>query len=491
MHFGMGSARFEVLLGPLLALECTRLQIQPLLEQAWIRLQALRESVVDVRAQITDAGIAGKVQQVQAELMDPATTSLVSVNQTLEEAFQAACDDANATLDAASIRAAQSSVAAISFDFSQATVLAQEAARLAVENDEARWVYRVQQAEFLLDQGREFNDAQALEALRELCAQTLLPVAAANRDAADHAWAYDTLGQALGMLGRSQSFTGTLDESVQAFEAALKLRDQSQQPYDWAATQNHIGNAIGSLGQRQHDLELLDRSVVAFEAALEIPVSNTAPEGRASAQSNLAAVLQTIGQQRKDAATLERAIAAYKSALSIWTPDRKPLFWAATQSNMGAALRVLGAMREDAALLEQSVAVYRAALTARTRERMPEEWARTQNDLGAALQALAELTDDAFLFGQAIAAYRDALREVSVDGEPMTWAMRTANLGVARRKLAEYRLDIDLSRRAIADIRMALDVFRGASHAELTSLGLEQLAIAMEVNAELEADIQD
>ena len=69
----------------------------------------------------------------------------------------------------------------------------------------------------------------------------------------------------------------------------------------------------------------------------------------------------------------------------------------------------------------------------------------------------------------------------------MTWAMTLANLGVARRKLAERNQDATIARRAAADIDASLDVFRGASHARLTELGLEQLAIAHELAAELES----
>jgi len=490
VHFGVSADRFEILLGPLLALGCARQQIQPLLEQAWSRLQLLRERLIDVRAGLSELASA-QLERAEASLNTPSETSLDAVANSLDSAFDVCTSSSASDEDAASLRALQGLAAAVAFDFCRAATLSGEAATMAQADAEASWHYRVQQAEFLLDQGRERNDVESLQALTRLCESTLLPMASANRAQAERAWVHDCLGQALGILGRQQSGTAALDQAVNAFEAALELRDRDRRPYDWAATQNHLGNAMGSLGQRQQSLELLERSAAAFEAALEVPVSNAAPEGRASAQSNLAAVLQTLGQQKKDAELLERAVAAYKSALSTWTSDRKPLFWAATQANLGSALRLLGGVREDSGALEQSVAAYRAALSARTRERMPHEWALSQNDLGAALQALGELTGDVLTFGRSIAAYRDALKELTREGEPMTWAMTTANLGVARRKLAEDTDDVDVSRRAVADIQSALEVFRGASHARMTELGLEQLAIAMEVNAELESAAQD
>ena len=486
VHFGEDAGRFEILIRPLLAFECSRLQIQPLLEQGWGRLHTLREQLADLRSAVPEPEIVKYLTQAYDAVKASSAGSIVTVVKSLESALNVCAGGSYSNDLAASLRGLQALAVAASFEFSHAATLSGEAATLAHTDAQAHWRYTRQQAEYLLDQGRESNDVEALQALERLCEDKLAPLALASGCSAESAWVSDCLGQVLGLLGRQRSGTATLDRSVEAFEDALSRRDRERSPYDWAATQNHLGNAIGSLGQRQQDLSLLERSTAAFEAALEIPVSNAEPESRASAQSNLAAVLQTLGQQKRDAALLERAVMAYKSALSTWTPERKPLFWAATQANLGSALRLLGELRDDAGTLEQSVVAYRAALTARTRERMPHEWALSQNDLGAALQALAERTADALNFGRCIAAYREALKEFTREGEPMTWAMAMANLGVARRKLAEYNGDVDVSRRAVADIQSALEVLRGASHPRLSELALEQLAIAMEVNAELE-----
>ena len=110
----------------------------------------------------------------------------------------------------------------------------------------------------------------------------------------------------------------------------------------------------------------------------------------------------------------------------------------------------------------------------------------TQNNLGAALQALGERTEDEITFGKAVSAYRETVKELSADGEPMSWAMAMANLGVARRKLAERSGDIDIAKRAADDIKAAIDIFRGASHAQLTQLGEEQLSLARQVKAAIE-----
>ena len=157
-------------------------------------------------------------------------------------------------------------------------------------------------------------------------------------------------------------------------------------------------------------------------------------------------------------------------------------------NNLGTALRLLGEHRQGPRTLEQSVAAYNAALSIRTRDRVPNDWAMTQNNLGAALQVLGERIDDPVILGKSVAAYRETIKEWSKEKEPMSWAMTLANLGVARRNLAQRNHDIDISRRASADLKMAVDVFRGASHAQLTELGEEQLALSRKLTASLMAE---
>ena len=155
--------------------------------------------------------------------------------------------------------------------------------------------------------------------------------------------------------------------------------------------------------------------------------------------------------------------------------------------NLGTALRLLGEQRKGPRTLEQSVAAYNAALSVRSRERLPHYWALTQNNLGATLQVLGARTDDPVALGKSVAAFRETLKQWTREHQPMSWAMTMANLGVARRKLAERSADVEISRRATKDIKSAVDVFRGASHAQLTELGEEQLAIARKLTTALEA----
>lgn len=484
-HLGADTADLEYLLSQLLAHEVTRHQIQPLLEQGWMRLQALRERIGELQVQFSDLEITGLIEQANNALA--ARAPLTVVEERLERAFQICCDKTALSASAAGLRAPQALAVALSMDFRRAATFSDQAAELAQANPEARWQYRVQQVEFLREQGREFRDIEALQSAERLCLDTLLPMAPADSLPDERAWVQDYLGNTLGILGRQHRGTRMLERAIEAFEEALPLWGHERRPQDWAATQNNLGNAIGVLGQRQQDQDMLAQSIAAFEAALEVQTQDTMPQAWASTHSNLAAVLQTVGQQKKDSKMLKRAVDGYKAALTVWTRERKPLVWALTMRNLGSALRLLGNLRKGPRTLEQSVAAYNAALSVQTRDRLPHDWAMTQNDLGAALQAVGERSDDVLALGRAVAAYREALKEITRENGPMTWAMSIANLGVARRKLAERNYDATIAEQAAADIKMAVDVFRGASHAKLTELGEEQLSLARKLATSLKS----
>jgi len=484
---GAGEDDLEALLEPLLTLRWPRSRVQPLLEQAWSRLQALRQRIAELLEHCSEPAVAQPLEHARRALAADGPPCVARAEESLAAAFDACRVRRAPDHAAARLRAAHALAIAVGMDFRRAADLSEEAARLAAADPDGGWQHRVQQAELLLDHGREAADVESLRALERLCEDVLLPMAPARTRAGERAWVYDRLGQARGILGGQQRGIDTLRRAVVAFEQALELRSREGSPFDLAATRNHLGNALGALGQRTQDLELLRRSIATFEAALEVPRSNAAPDPRASVQHNLAAVLQTLARLTRDDAMLERAAGCARAALAVWTAQRRPLDWAAAMSSLGATLRMLGELRADSHLLERSVATYRAALSVRTRERMPHEWATTHNDLGAALQALGARTGDALILGRAIAAFREAMKEISREREPMTWAMTMANLGVARRELAERSRDAAIARRAAADIAAAVDVFRDASHPKLSQLGLEQLAIAREVSAMLDA----
>lgn len=486
-HLGAATSDLLQLLSLISARNASRQQTQGLLESACARLQTLRSDIAELVSLAQGTDIESEIDQASSALQTGDGFSLDDADAACEKAYRFCLEAPGQNEIAVRIRAAQALIAATGLDFRHAAALFAEAASTADIEPGLQWHYLHHQALALEDLGREFIDSEALQAAIELYEQTILPLTPAQEQPAERAKILDSLGNVLGILGQRQRGTRTLEQAISAFQDALTLCQREQMPSAWASTQNNLGNALGILGQRQHEESLLEQSIAAFECALEVRTSEETPEAWATTQNNLGAVLQSLGQQRKDGKMLKRAVDAYKALLTVWTRERLPLAWSTAMDNLGTALRLLGEQRKGPRTLEQSVAAYNAALSVRSRERLPHYWALTQNNLGATLQVLGERTDDPVALGKSVAAFRETLKQWTREHEPMSWAMTMANLGVARRKLAERSADVEISRRATKDIKSAVDVFRGASHAQLTELGEEQLAIARKLTTALEA----
>ena len=477
-------------LGPLLACITARgvrpVRASGLLEAGYLRLRSLRDRLADLSGDsargdgVPDAaGALGDILEA-GRAISPA--ELVSRLGDMERAAASADPAVRATvLECRALAAAsgQDHLAAADFCRRAADMPGLSAAR--------QWQLVQLQAALLGDHGREFDDDAALKDSIELLRTRALPLAEACGCPEYRAGSLESLGGVLGTAGQRRTGTRYLEDAVDAFREALELRDPESAPAEWAAAQNGLGNALGSLGQRQGDDGLLNQAVEAFGQALSLRSEEQTPRDWASTMNNLAAVLQSLGRKNRDPKVLKRAVAAYKDVLRVWTRGRAPLDWAAAMDNLGSALRALGEHRRGPRTLEQAVAAYRSALSERPRDRLPGEWALTHNNLGAALQRLAQREEDPDIMQQAAEAYENTLMEWTREKAPMTWAMAQANLGVALRELAAMTGDIETADRAVAEIGAAVDVFRGASHAQYTELGEEQLSHARRLLAELVA----
>ena len=193
---------------------------------------------------------------------------------------------------------------------------------------------------------------------------------------------YMALGNALQTLGERESGSQQLEESVEAFRNAAKLRKQEGEWLPWAAAQSNLGVTLASLGERE------------------------------------------VGSQR-----LEDALEAYRNALTVFTEEREPLDWARTQNNFGVALQTLGERETVAGRLNEAVEAFRKALIVRARGTLSLDWATTQNNLGNALESLGERETGTRRLEDAEKAFRKALLVFTEDYVPLDWAMTQNNLG--------------------------------------------------------------
>ncbi|HQU16293.1 MAG: tetratricopeptide repeat protein [Gammaproteobacteria bacterium] len=476
----------ERLLGPIHAMQVSQLQVSGLLKQAWLRLEALRESHADVSGPASEhPDIARLLERAFAWLQPDETFSLDDANAAFEQAYRG-CLEIGAAADlVAAICAGQAQIAAVKLDYRQAASLYAEAATTAGLSVPLQWRYQTQHALVLADLGRELIDDAALEEAIDLYETRVLALAPRVQRPDDWAATQHHLGDALGALGQRQRGTWMLEKAIETLECALSERSRGRVPLDWAATQNSLGNTLGILAQRHADTEMLEKSAAAFQSALEERTRDRSPHDWAVTQNNLGAALLALGQRKKDKTVLKQASEAYKNVLQVWTRERMPLEWAVTMNNLGTALRMLGEHRKGPRTLQQAVAACRSALAEGTRARVPKVWALTQNNLGAALHKLGEREQDAQALEAAVESYESALEEWTRERAPMSWAMTMANLCAARKALAEQLRDVELVRRVLTDFGAVAEVFREASHARYYELVVEQVALTRKLEREL------
>ncbi len=468
----------ERLLDPIHSMQVPKQQVSALLQQVWRRLNTLRES----RAEVVDQ--AGRHPAI-ARLLDLAFSrlqageafSLDDADAAFEQAYRQCIVLGSAAELSASIRAVQAQIAAVQLAHRRAGSLYAEAATTAGLSMPLQWQYHARHALVLVDLGRDFLDATALEQAIELYETQVLALAPRLERPDDWAATQHDLGNALCALGQRQRGTWMLDKAIKAFGCALAERSRERAPLDWAATQDGLGNTLGVLAQRHADVEMLEQSVAVFQSALKERTRDRSPHDWAMTQNNIGTVLLALGQRKQDKTILRQASDAYKNVLQVWTREREPLEWAITMNNLSTALRMLGELRTGPRTLEQAVAACRSALAGITRALVPQTWAMTQNNLGAALYKLGERQHDVQALEAAADAYENALEEWTRERAPMAWAMTMANLCATRKLLAEQLGDIELVHSVLTDYAGVADVFRHASHAQYYELVTEQVAL--------------
>ncbi|MBI4249443.1 MAG: hypothetical protein HY611_08060 [Elusimicrobia bacterium] len=215
----------------------------------------------------------------------------------------------------------------------------------------------------------------------------------------------NNLGNTLNDLGTrlgGEEGKDLLSEAVEAYQGVLRVRTQGDIPQQWATTQNDLGVTLRNLALRLRGrpqcAEFLQQAVEAFRNALKVRTQNELPQDWAMTQNNLGAALGDLGAQLRGEAgnkLLSEAVQAYRQALKVRTQNELPQDWAMTQNNLGNTLNDLATQSEGeqgAGLLKEAVDAYRNALEVYTQKELPQQWAGTHNNLGNALRSLGSHT---------------------------------------------------------------------------------------------------
>ncbi len=308
----------------------------------------------------------------------------------------------------------------------------------------------------LQQQGDEFADNGALEDVIEVWYQ-----AARLRDRSQHpmGWAtiQNNLGNALQTLGIRESTTERLEQAIEIYHAALQVQTRERAPSGWATLQNNLGSALLAIGKREAGPARVEEAVKAYHLALEERPRGHMPLEWAMTQNNLANALSILGERQNDTTVLKEAVQSYRAVLEHLARERVPLAWAMTMNNLGGTLASVGERESGTAWLEQAVWTYRAALEERTRDRVPLDWAITQKNLGGVLVTLGLREQGTLRLEQAIQAYREALQEQTRERVPLDWATTLSDLGDALQYLGRRENRRERVEEAVWAYRQALE----------------------------------
>jgi len=214
------------------------------------------------------------------------------------------------------------------------------------------------------------------------------------------------LAAILNNLGNALYSKGMLDEAMERYDEALKIRrdlaekDERFLP-DLADTLINLGNALS-------DKEMLDEAVDKLEEALKIYRDLSEKDERFL--PDLAAILNNLGNALYSKGMLDEAIERYEEVLKIhrdlaekderFLPDL-----ADTLINLGNALSDKEMLDEAVDKLEEALKIYRDL--SEKDERFLPDLARTLNNLGNALSKKEMLDEAVDKLEEALKIYRD------------------------------------------------------------------------------------
>jgi len=190
-----------------------------------------------------------------------------------------------------------------------------------------------------------------------------------------YAMIQSNLGAAYGDLARysvtPDSQTSPLQQSIHAYQEALRYRDKGQEPLKYAATQNNLGTTYWHLAQQVSTNDVaanyLHGAIAAYAEAMTHYYSQGDALNWAMIQNNLGTAYWNLAQYEQSESWLQLAVGAYQDALKYRKRDNLPAACAATQNNLATAFWHLAERCTDnpsarCEYLQKAVSIYDSAL---------------------------------------------------------------------------------------------------------------------------------
>jgi tetratricopeptide (TPR) repeat protein len=267
-------------------------------------------------------------------------------------------------------------------------------------------------------------------------------------------------------MERLYNFSGLrklhLEEILQSESLIAQKFSRELYPEEWLRVKLSLASAYFDREQGNR-AENVEQSIQAYEAALTVLTPSSKPKEWAAAKEHLAgAYLARVGSERSNG--VEHALQCYREALAMRTAPGDRFIWARISAGIGHAYmnRLAGVRAEN---IDEAIKAYEAALNVLTAIASPKEWAAIEDALGTAyrLRTSGDMADNA---GRAIKAYEAALTVRTSEAAPFDWASTEKNLGLAHMAASPGA--------AMQAYEKALTVFTGEAfpeeHAEIVRL---------------------
>jgi len=324
-----------------------------------------------------------------------------------------------------------------------------EAAARAPEGARERWLYTVQRASALRERGVRFG-GDALQQAATILSTEAWSLAPGDAEELETSAALGSVALLLGERGDATAMSVAVNALYGArhgFEPGSPAQ---------AAALDRYGTLLRVIGERGISGEprfWLNDAVENYREALRIRTREATPMEWAETQHNLAVaatlVHERVGLQWGDPGD---PVQMLREVLEVRTREADPYAWAESQDALGSALRVMAS--GDRATLREAVAAHEAALEVRTRDVAPMAWAQTKHNLALALLA----HQDRALLGAAMEALDDAHEFRTRSAAPADWAMTQLVVGLAH--LFASRDESSRRAQAREALRAAEAVFR-------------------------------
>lgn len=420
----------------------------------------------EVQAEIR--ALKATVATLQSALSSPATAALTAAQAAIADGRLADADVALAQLSVlreddgkagllAWIAAvdARAGLAESVGDFARSRMLHKDAdaALAALQQRVAgqRWHQRFEAAKADALQGEQYGDTAALLRAIESYREDVLPFAPRDQRPREWAATQAALGEALQIVGASQSSPALLLQSADALRESLGALSPVRDPVDWGLTQNRLAQTLMRLAQRG-DRSALPEARRALIEALPMLARDPRHETAIVAQINLGLAATLAYQDASLEMDARDGLRAFAAALAACRPATEPRLCATAEIDRARLMQRCECSDHGAYTADQTVAAFRRAVALQDRLLAPAEWALSRANLGGGLlQQFPDGGDPRSLI-EAREEYRAALGYFTRSAHPLEWAQTLVGAAAVEANLATTSEAVD---RALWTARLA------------------------------------